>query len=288
MTPDDPRHGEHRGYYAHLAAGQEPCDPCLDAFNKHRRRRGKLRTRGIPARLPIGEKIHARLVAARKRGMTHQDIADALGVSVSGAWRYCEQGPGTVVRYATWQKLAAFRPLAVLTHVGMIRRIQALHHMGYCCSAIARQAGCHHESLQRAMTGRDFASMRLRVAIAAVYDELWDTQCPDHTRVTNRAKSRAKKLHWAPAMAWDDDKIDDPAARPQGMERAKHRPRHMVDEAAVLLAAGGNRDVQLSTADRYEVVRRLRADGWSMRRIEDHTGIRADRYLPTTSTEAAA
>ncbi|MFC0626144.1 hypothetical protein [Kribbella deserti] len=288
MTPDDPRHGQHRGYYAHKVAGQEPCEPCRDAFNKHRRRRGKLRTRGIPSRLPIGERIYSRLVAARKRGMTHQDIADALDVSISCAWRYCEEGPTQVVSYTNWKKLAGFRPHAVLTPVGMIRRIQALHHMGYGCTAIAAEANCHRESLQEALRGREHASTRLRAAIAAVYDRLWDIPCSDDPRFTTRAKNRAVQLGWAPAMAWDDDTIDDPTARPQGMERTIRRPRHLVDESAVLLAVGGDRTVKLSTADRYEVVRRLRADHWSDRRIEAHTGIRADRYTHRPSAQAAA
>ena len=31
MTPDDPRHGEVRGYAAHIRDGEEPCAPCRHA-----------------------------------------------------------------------------------------------------------------------------------------------------------------------------------------------------------------------------------------------------------------
>jgi hypothetical protein len=39
MTPNDPRHGQERGWFAHRAAGQDPCEPCRAA----RRRASKLR-----------------------------------------------------------------------------------------------------------------------------------------------------------------------------------------------------------------------------------------------------
>ena len=51
-----------------------------------------------------------------------------------------------------------------------------------------------------------------------------------------------------------------------------------LDENAVLRAMGGDRTIALSKAERTEVTRRLRARGWSSGRIEQHTGLKAERY----------
>lgn len=289
MTPDDPRHGEHRGYYAHIRAGQKPCDPCHEAFTRHRRRRGKLRTRGIPGRLPIGEKIHARLRAARDRGMTHQDIATAVGVSLSCAWRYCEEGPDFQVSYANWKKLATFRPHSVLTHTGLVRRIQALHHLGYGCVAIAAEANCSHESLQEAIRGREYTSMRLRVAVAEAFDRLWATPCQASRRVTSRAKNRALNNNWAPALAWDEGTIDDPNAQPAGLRSVTVVPDELlVDDAAILRRMAGDRTVRLSAAEQAEVVHRLLDRDWSYKAIEDHTGLNSHRVIREERARLAA
>ena len=47
MRADDPRHGEMRGYDAHLNAKprQKPCEPCAEAMRKERRGRSYLNER---------------------------------------------------------------------------------------------------------------------------------------------------------------------------------------------------------------------------------------------------
>lgn len=281
MTPNDPRHGESSGYAAHERDGEKACDPCHDAWLRRRRRRKKLATRGVPARVPIGDKNYAKLQHARAAGMTIGHIADALGVSLSCAWRYCTDGPQSQVLPSTWLKIDAFRPQPVLTTVGMVRRIQALHHLGYSCAHVARFADCSRETLQEALRdpGRAPGSRRLREAVAAMYEQFWNVQCPDSIRITNRARNRAAREGWAVPLAWDDETIDDPNARPQGMQKESSRPKSDVDEAAVVRAMGGDRTLSLSMAERAEVSRRLRAAGWSFSRIEEHTGLKADRYL---------
>lgn len=282
MTPDDPRHGEFRGYHQHLRDGEDPCEPCDEARRRYQRRRYKMAARGMPRRVPIGDKIHARLVDARLHGMTQQEIAKAVGVSPSCVSRYI-RNPDHLVSTKTWLKLARFHRRPVLTTTGTIRRIQAMHHLGWGCAAIAREAGCCKETLTELIRGRDLAGHRLRESIAAVYDRLWSTPCTDSPRVTTRAKGRAARSKWAPPLAWDDDTIDDPKARPAGVRGSGRPHKHEVDEVAVLRAVHGDRTVNLTKAERAEVSRRLRAAGWTFAAIEAHTGLKADRYL-----EAAA
>jgi DNA-binding CsgD family transcriptional regulator len=70
-------------------------------------------------------------------------------------------------------------------------------------------------------------------------------------------------------LAWSDDKIDDPAARPSKMVIHHHTA---IDEIAVQRASRGER-VRLSRAERAEVVRRLTAAGLSAADIADRLGI---------------
>lgn len=278
MTPDDPRHGTNRGHYAHIAEGEASCDTCHQAWLSHRRIRDKKKKLGIPAQLPIGEPIYARLQAARERGMTHLEIGVAAGVSASCAWIYLDRGPSYTVLAKTWLKLAAFRPGIILTAAGMIRRVQALHHQGWSCASLAREVGCHEESLQEALRNREYSTKRLQVAVAETYDRLWNTPCQDHPRITGRARGRARRENWAPPMAWDDDTIDDPRARPVGLigtgvDLAGY------DESRIERRILGDRTVRLHRGETAEVVRRLIADGWSQNAIRRHTGVKPERYL---------
>lgn len=278
MKTDDPRHGTNRGYYAHVAAEQDSCEPCHQAWLRHRRLRDKKKAIGIPAQLPIGELIQARLRNARERGMTHQEIGAAIGVAPSCAWAYLNHGPDYIVLAKTWRKLAAFRPVNVLTPTGMIRRVQALHHQGYSCASVAREVGCHEESLQEALRNREYATKRLQVAVAEAYDRLWDKPCQDHPRITGRARGRARRQNWAPAMAWDDDTIDDPRAEPVGIPDGRVDPAGY-DESRIERRILGDRSVRLHKGETAEVVRRLVADGWSLRAIARHTGVKPERYV---------
>lgn len=278
MTPDDPRHGENSGYYAHHAAGQDACEPCHQAWLRHRRLRDKKKAIGIPAQLPIGEIIYARLRKARDRGMTHHELGTALGVSSSCAWTYLDRGPDYIVLAKTWCKLAAFRPGRILTSTGMVRRIQALHHQGWSCASFAREVGCHEESLQEALRNREYATKRLQVAVAESYDRLWDKPCQDHPRVTGRARGRALRANWAPALAWDDDTIDDPKAAPVGLI-GTGEDRAGYDESRVERRILGDRTVRLHKGETAELVRRMLADGWSQNAIRRHTGVKSDRYI---------
>lgn len=52
MSPDDPRHGERRGYYAHRKDGEEACDACKRAAAAAEARRVWNLMQGKPGRVP--------------------------------------------------------------------------------------------------------------------------------------------------------------------------------------------------------------------------------------------
>lgn len=46
MRTDDPRHGQERGYFAHLKHGESPCLPCRRAHGREIKRRTFIRAQG--------------------------------------------------------------------------------------------------------------------------------------------------------------------------------------------------------------------------------------------------
>ena len=169
---------------------------------------------------------------------------------------------------AAWQRQYTTRryvnrgPLLV-DSTGTIRRIQGLVALGWPMHVLGERRGVTGRNLHRLLSQtrvhRDTAAN-----IAALYDELSMTIGP-----SARSRYLARNNGWAVPMAWDDDKIDDPAARPSKM--VAHRPA-AIDEIAVQRASRGER-VRLSAAERAEVVRRLTAAGLSAADIADRLGI---------------
>lgn len=279
--------GTYAGVYAHERAGTPICDGCLDARRRYGRRRSKLRLMGVPARIPLGANRYARLVAARERGATYQAIADAIGVSVSTPYHWLRNGPQVLTTPTIAAKIDTATLPQPVTHIGVLRRLQALAWLGYSCGELARRAdgAINEQTLFEALASdRTLFHDRVRDAIVALYDALWDEPVYDvpaenaqYTGGRTRARNRALRNGWFPPMAWDD--IDDPAEQPS-LGREGNRHKHEVDEAAVLRAMAGDRSLDLTRAERFEVVNRLRNRGWSLLDIEARTVItKPERYL---------
>lgn len=80
MLPDDPRHGEERGYFAHRKAGQKPCGPCTNGHRVAQIKRTLRTLEGEPAWVPaLG--THRRIQALHRLGWTMTQIADEAGRS---------------------------------------------------------------------------------------------------------------------------------------------------------------------------------------------------------------
>ncbi len=79
MEPDDPRHGQERGYFAHRKAAQSPCEDCLRAHRAAEKVRQMRRMRGIPAKQPIIG-IRRRIQALARLGWSVERIAIAADV----------------------------------------------------------------------------------------------------------------------------------------------------------------------------------------------------------------
>lgn len=91
---------------------------------------------------------------------------------------------------------------------GTVRRIRALHALGYSRLDLATRLGMFENNLPR--IGRSGVVYRVVAEkVTALYDELSMIPGP-----SARAVAHAARKGWVPPLAWDDDSIDDPAARP--------------------------------------------------------------------------
>lgn len=105
MSPDDPRHGEYRGYRAHRTAGQEACEPCKRAAAGAEQRYALARLQGKPLRYPAAG-TQRRLRALQAVGWTLSEISARLGESRSRVEKWCTEEK-TFVYARTAEKVAA-------------------------------------------------------------------------------------------------------------------------------------------------------------------------------------
>ncbi|MFI8531760.1 hypothetical protein ACIGMX_16160 [Streptomyces aquilus] len=106
--------------------------------------------------------------------------------------------------------------LAQTDATGTVRRLQALVAAGWPVLYIAAELGMFPTAVSRLMRKRVVTLCTAR-RVAAVYDRLWAVDPATHGATPKgilRARNLAHAMRWAPAGAWDDDTIDDPAAFP--------------------------------------------------------------------------
>ena len=105
---------------------------------------------------------------------------------------------------------------ALIDSVGTQRRLQALMLSGHTLTTIQRDTGA--AALGRILT-RDTVTARVARLVRDYYDGHWDLTpvagTPHEAGLIARAQARAQKDLFLPALAWDDDTIDDPTATPQ-------------------------------------------------------------------------
>lgn len=101
---------------------------------------------------------------------------------------------------------------------GTARRLQALVALGWSFGALSRRGGWGPHLLWLIATKQRSVTPAVAARVAALYDELWDQAPPAGDRHERKAVTRTRRFAaergWAPPLAWDDDEIDDPDARP--------------------------------------------------------------------------
>lgn len=152
-----------------------------------------------------------------RQGATTVSIAAATGLTPTSV-DYIRKGQPTVRRYAA-EHLELVTLADCLEHTaghgwmsatGTARRIRALLAIGWTHEHLHAATGIATRRHVKGDKGR--VTRRTHEAIAGLYDRLSMTPGPSEQ---NRA--RARRLGWVPPLAWDDELIDDPTARPRGV-----------------------------------------------------------------------
>lgn len=149
---------------------------------------------------------------------------------MTGRYKTCRCRPCTDAairwekRYRLWRAQTGEDRLQPTT--GTRRRLLALAWIGYSQRDLARHVGCTDRTIQRICNG---TTTRVNVvtaaAVARAYDALSDRP-PAEDGYARRSMAYARRQPDAgPPIAWDDDTIDDPDARPATLTVVSGRSR---------------------------------------------------------------
>lgn len=97
---------------------------------------------------------------------------------------------------------------------GTRRRVEALGRMGWTARVVSTSIGLQPSTLSK-MLWRGTVSTAIANRVARFYDENSGRFGGDRSFAV-----KAQSLGYTPPAAWDDDTIDDPRAKPQGVRRA--------------------------------------------------------------------
>lgn len=263
-----PRARHRHGTYACAVRDRCDCEPCKQARRRTAKQDAHRRDRGLSTLVDATPaRLHAQRLA--DAGMGRAEIARLADIDVVSITRLLRGDMATMRRDRSTRILSVtLRPvteqaLGLVPACGIIRRAEALACLGWSAIEVLRRAHLGVHVLETARhTGMCYASTR--AAIAAVYDELWD-QWPPETSSTIRTRTIAARRGYAPAMAWDDDDLDNPDAHP----------------------ATPGRHVPFSRrAARLEDVRELLAYGEHPAMIAQRIGVKVDTLAQTLRRHA--
>ncbi len=238
---------QHGGKHAHgdrvrYVIDKCRCRVCRDAATRYNAERRRQNLYGNPAYVDsTPARQHVQTLQAW--GMGWKRIARSAGLSESVVWKLIygdpsrNLAPSKRVRVGTLQAILAVEldlaGGALVEATGTRRRLQALGALGWTVQALAERAGVDRQRIDKALRGSPYVTVATEAATRTLYDHLWNEH-PEGGR-SEATRRRAARLGWAPPLAWDDDTIDDPAARPDLGERTRGVD---LDEVLYLLGAG--------------------------------------------------
>lgn len=274
MRPDDPRHGTYSGYQAHVAAGETTvrCEPCLAARRRHDKRNRLRIARGIPA-LVDGQLALDAVHPWLQMGIAPSVLDACIGHATGGIMVRLVSGDISSVRLQSLVKLRAITedmlPDSAYVHADLTRyRVYSL-----------MAAGHRQRDLGVPPTGRWRTNPRLLIGLARHVRETY-RRLEQQTGACATTATRARNSGYLVPAGWDDPGT---LAWPQDCSRPEDAPEDAdadpdyLDEAAIQRRIAGER-VDLTTAERVEIVRRLLARGLSASMIEKVTGLKSERY----------
>lgn len=211
-----PPHGSEARYKGTRNGSRPPCrcTPCIRGNRLAGIRRERVRLAGESNLTPVPV-LAAHVNILIDSGMSQCGIARTAGVSqstisniVAGKLRSCLRSKG--------ERILAVRPATIDDQsnkpvLGSARRLQALYAIGHGGTAIAARFDIHRSTVAQIVNGR---YGEVNGFIAAQIRDIYTAMSGSPGTSTN-ALYRARQEGWAPPAAWDDDRLDDPQARPE-------------------------------------------------------------------------
>lgn len=232
------------------------CTPCSDAQNVEDRQRRLDNYLGAPRRIDAGP-VREHIAVLREAGIGYRQLAALAEVSPSTISKLTVRDPNRkdglpqqkITPQAAEKILAVRASLENVTDGGLIdatgtlRRVQALHALGWSRRAISIRLGVRHNALTQ-IGRRGRVTGRMARAVRDVYDDLWDEQPPAATHQERAAITvtlgRAAAHQWPVPAMWDDDQLDDPTAVPASVKTGVLPAVARLDEVQFLIRSGAN------------------------------------------------
>lgn len=263
------------------------CEPCKVS----NRRLAKLARNGRLTRIPseVGMSL---LQQWDDAGWTALAIASATGVSentVSNWLAKIRTGRTFKMGPAACQKLVhAGRPTNGFIGAAIPRRmLRALARIGWACEALTAQLRARGHSIGAVTLHciRSGRTARVHTWLANAITDLY-LELELQPRNSRQTVDFAIAANWPGPLAWDEDTLYDPTARPQGTNLKKACA--VIDDAAIERVIAGDRSVKLYKGETEEVVRRLLAAGVTTHAINANYGIKAERYIKVSDRQKVA
>lgn len=200
------------------------CLECAAESRTYARERYRLRALGLVVELVDVEQVRTHVQWLSGHGIGWEQVAQLAGVGRSTVWwilRPTAPRRGVTPRVA--EAILGVLPTldnaadgALVDAAGTQRRLQALMLNGHTLSAVQLATGT--SALGRILT-RDTVTARIARLVRAYYDRSWDRpptiRTPHEAGLVARTQARARRDGFLPALAWDDDTLDDPTATPE-------------------------------------------------------------------------
>ena len=259
------------------------CTPCADAESAHGARRRRLQAYGRwESSLVDAGPVRAHMAGLRASGMGYRRIAALSGKTYAQLQRidhaWAGHPPYKRLARATAAAILAVQPDlapgALVDGTGTRRRLQALVARGWSYQELSIQMGrgaVYRRHARRLATAPGRITHRTRLEVVALYERLWDQAPPAGSAYEHATVARMLRIAaasgWVPPLAWNDEDLDDPGAKPalrwlNGRLVDAQPAKRAVDEIAVSVAVEGVR-VPLTRQERQAAALALRDRGLS-------------------------
>lgn len=199
------------------------CESCLAAVRRRWKQTAHERNNGRRQIIDAAG-VRDHLVLLASTGMSWREVELRCGVSrvtllriVRGDLLHVHRDTAAAVLGVAPAPITE-QAVGLVPSIGTRRRLQALMVVGWSQARLAELLDSTPSQVHRLLVEDRPCTASTRSKVAGLYDQLWATTPPLVTAGDRRSVSRARRYAaehgWQPAAAWDDDEIDDAAARP--------------------------------------------------------------------------